>query len=83
MIFFRYDEVLRLIQAHRTEHLGQTLKHLAEICIQEENYKTAENHYVKAGLWSDAVEMYVARGLWEDAYRVRVMHIHLFIIPPA
>jgi intraflagellar transport protein 172 len=50
--------------------LGQTLKHLAEICIQEDNFKAAETHYVKAGLWPDAVEMYVNRGLWEDAHRV-------------
>ena len=45
----QFDDMVRLVAVHRKEHLTTTHLYLAEQLKQEQNYKSAEHHYVQAG----------------------------------
>jgi len=76
--YFRYDDVLRLVEEHHPEHTNDTMIHLAEVLLGEENYKGAEMQFIKANHWDRAVEMYEGRKMWEDAVRVGSNYIYYY-----
>jgi intraflagellar transport protein 172 len=65
-----YDDMVRLVAAHRKKLLPETHKHLAAQLALEGKIKQAETHYLKAGEWRAAANLYRERDEWEDALRV-------------
>ncbi len=47
----QYDNMVRLVHAHRRELLVETYVHLAQQLETEGNYKEAEHYYVEAKDW--------------------------------
>ncbi|RYH28435.1 hypothetical protein EON65_12160 [archaeon] len=66
----RYDDMIRLVKAHRPDLLKETHQFLGQTLEMENSLKEAEHHYVEAGEWHSAVSMYRSNELWDDAIRV-------------
>jgi intraflagellar transport protein 172 len=66
----QYDHMIRLVEEHHNELLGETHLHLAQELEWKGQWNQAEHHYIAGGDWKGAVNMYRAHGLWDDAYRV-------------
>ena len=69
-----YDDLVRLIAAHRKEQLTETHLQLGHQFETEGNYKAAETHYTAAKEWKAAYTMYKDSAAWEDALRVAKNH---------
>jgi intraflagellar transport protein 172 len=66
----RHDDMIRLVRRHHPDLLSQTHRHLGQELEDKQRYSQAEQQYLAAGLWKDAVNMYRRHDMWEDAYRV-------------
>lgn len=66
----RFEDMIRLVQAHRPDLLKETHQFLGQSFEIEGNLKEAEHHYVEGGEWQSAVNMYRSNDLWDDAIRV-------------
>jgi len=67
----QYEDMIRLVSAHRPNLLVDTHHSLAHQFETEGNYKLAESHYIKANnMWQPVVKMYKDVDLWEDVLRV-------------
>jgi intraflagellar transport protein 172 len=64
--------MMRLVAQYHPDLVPSTHLHLAKELENEGSYQQAENHYVQAQEWKNAVTMYRNAELWEDAYRVRM-----------
>lgn len=65
-----YDDMIRVISAHKKEALQETELGLAKQFEAEGNVKAAEQHYVAAKEWKACYAMYKQQQQWEDALRV-------------
>ena len=70
----QYDDMIRLVTAHRSSLLTETHHSLAHQFETEGNYKQAEHHYLKAKMWQPVVKMYKEADMWEDVLRVAKQH---------
>lgn len=70
MILFFFSQMMRLVSHHHSDLVQTTHLHLAQQLETENNYRSAELHYVSAGEWKLAVKMYRTLDMWEDAHRV-------------
>jgi intraflagellar transport protein 172 len=66
----RYDDMIRLVQEHRSDLLKETHQFLAQTLEMEGSLREAEHHYVEAQEWHSAVNMYRSNEMWDDAIRV-------------
>ena len=55
----RHDDMVRLVRRHHPDLLSQTHRHLGQELEDKQRYSQAEQQYLSAGLWKDAVNMYV------------------------
>ena len=69
-----FDQMIRLVSVYKKELLSDTLVHLAQERENEGMFKQAEQHYVEAKRWKNAVQMYRSQGMWDDAIRVAKLH---------
>jgi len=69
-----WDDMVRLVSAHRPALLVDTHASLAQQLESEGNLKAAEQHYIKAKAWASAVRMYKDNDQWEDVLRVAKQH---------
>eukprot|EP00038_Savillea_parva_P019439 m.27515 g.27515 ORF g.27515 m.27515 type:complete len:1369 (+) comp4420_c1_seq1:587-4693(+) len=70
----RHDDMVRLVRRHHPDLLSQTHRHLGQELEDKQRYSQAEQQYLSAGLWKDAVNMYRRNSMWEDAYRISKSH---------
>eukprot|EP01002_Notosolenus_urceolatus_P003783 NODE_19_length_3654_cov_89.288766_g15_i0.p1 GENE.NODE_19_length_3654_cov_89.288766_g15_i0~~NODE_19_length_3654_cov_89.288766_g15_i0.p1 ORF type:complete len:1188 (-),score=541.95 NODE_19_length_3654_cov_89.288766_g15_i0:89-3412(-) len=70
----KYDDMIRLVSTYHKEFLIKTYKTLAATLDREGKYKQAEQYYISAKDWQDAVKMYREANLWDDAVRVARRH---------
>src|SRR4051812_2918797 len=70
----QFDDMVRLVAAHRPQLLNDTHLSLAAMFEQEGNLRQAEAHYVKAKTWQPVVKMYKEADMWEDVLRVAKQH---------
>lgn len=70
----RFDDMIRLVSAHRQELLKETHMFLAQQLELDTQYQEAEAHYYAAGEWLAAVNMYRSLEMWEDSVRVAKVH---------
>ena len=67
----QHDDMLRLIQQHRTTQQLVDAHHALALQMQQEgNQRQAEQHFVAAKDWKAAYSMYRDADSWEDALRV-------------
>eukprot|EP00744_Colponema_vietnamica_P003231 GILI01004982.1.p1 GENE.GILI01004982.1~~GILI01004982.1.p1 ORF type:complete len:1648 (-),score=437.85 GILI01004982.1:177-5084(-) len=69
-----FTNMIRLVTAYRPDVLTKTHKYLAGMFVKENNFKMAEQHYVSAKEWEEAVVMYRERNEWDNAIRVAKVH---------
>eukprot|EP00898_Chlorokybus_atmophyticus_P006921 jgi/Chlat1/722/Chrsp104S01301 len=65
-----YDQMLRLVAAHRKELLSEAQAHVARALAGRGQMREAERHWVGAGMWREAAEAWKEKG--EDGEGVRV-----------
>lgn len=70
----KYDDMIRLVSAHRKELLKETHQFLAQQLEMEGALREAERHYAEAGEWLSAVNMYRSNDMWDEAIRVAKVH---------
>uniref|UniRef100_A0A1B6D0F4 Intraflagellar transport protein 172 homolog n=1 Tax=Clastoptera arizonana TaxID=38151 RepID=A0A1B6D0F4_9HEMI len=66
----QFDQMMSLVTQYHSDLVQTTHLHLAQQLESENQYKSAEQHYVAAGEWKLAVKMYRSMDMWEDAHRV-------------
>mmetsp|Transcript_22613 Transcript_22613/g.70776 ORF Transcript_22613/g.70776 Transcript_22613/m.70776 type:complete len:1626 (+) Transcript_22613:579-5456(+) len=70
----KYDEMVALVEQHRSDLVDETHKYLAQHLEAEGNLRRAEYHYCEASEWLSAVNMYRANDMWPEAIRVAEVH---------
>lgn len=70
----QFDNMIRLVKAHRKNLIKETHLHLAQQLEMEGNLKMAETYYADAADWESAVNMYRGNDMWEEAHRVAKIH---------
>ena len=65
-----FDSMLRLVRQHHPGLLNETCIYLARELESDHLYKQAEQYYLMANEWQQAVLMYRNASQWEDSYRV-------------
>jgi intraflagellar transport protein 172 len=69
-----FDDMIRLVSAHRTVHLKDAHIQIGKQLEQEGLLKQAEYHYIQGDSWKSAVDMYRNGDKWNDAIRVAQSH---------
>ena len=70
----QYESMIKLVKQHHPTLVPETCVYLAKELENDKLYKQAENYFIMAEEWQQAVLMYKGAELWEDAYRVSRAH---------
>ncbi|VVC90896.1 unnamed protein product [Leptidea sinapis] len=70
----QYESMLRLVATHRSSLLEATRRHVAQALHASGDLRAAENYYIQAGDWKNAIQMYRSCNQWENAERVGRAH---------
>lgn len=65
-----FDDMIRLVAQYRKVHLKDAHVQIGQQLESEGNLREAEQHFIEAGKWTDAVNMYRNNNLWEEAIQI-------------
>uniref|UniRef100_A0A7S1KTE2 IF140/IFT172/WDR19 TPR domain-containing protein n=1 Tax=Percolomonas cosmopolitus TaxID=63605 RepID=A0A7S1KTE2_9EUKA len=65
-----FDDMIRLVAQFRKVHLKDAHVQIGQQLESEGNLRDAEQHYIEAGKWMDAVAMYRNHNSWEEAIQI-------------